>query len=70
MAPDLRRVSSAAAVASLCAARATALKTVSISGLDPINSFPAGQAAAKEHLGVSLGEILTEFLGPGKWEPL
>ena len=29
----------------------------------------AGQAAAEEHLGVSLEEIAAEFLGPGDWEP-
>jgi hypothetical protein len=29
----------------------------------------AGQAAAREHLGYSLGELAAKFLGPGDWEP-
>lgn len=29
----------------------------------------AGEAAAQEHLGISLGELAASFLGPGSWEP-
>lgn len=29
----------------------------------------AGDAAARENLGVSLGDLVAEFLGPGDWEP-
>lgn len=29
-----------------------------------------GESAAQENLGVSLGRIATEFLGPGEWDPI
>jgi hypothetical protein len=28
-----------------------------------------GAAAARDHLGMTLGELATKFLGPGDWEP-
>jgi hypothetical protein len=28
-----------------------------------------GEAAAREHLGMGLGELASRFLGPGDWEP-
>ena len=29
----------------------------------------AGEAAAQDHLGLSLGEVAADFLGGGDWEP-
>lgn len=29
----------------------------------------AGDIAAREHLGISLGELISGYLGPGDWEP-
>jgi hypothetical protein len=34
------------------------------------NHADAGQAAARQHLGISLGMLAEPFLGPGEWEPV
>ena len=33
------------------------------------DAMDGGQVAAKEHLGLSLGEVAADFLGEGDWEP-
>jgi len=37
--------------------------------LQNANELDCGAAAAKNHLGSELGELVGEFLGPGDWEP-
>ena len=37
--------------------------------LQNAKAIDAGQAAAKEHLGMTLGALAAKSLGPGNWEP-
>lgn len=40
-----------------------------VSFLTAANASDAGEAAAHEHLGISLADLAARFLGPGDWDP-